>query len=33
VVITLTATESVPGPGQQPQSFTLTSSIRLRNIN
>jgi len=33
VVITLTATESVPGPGQQPQSFTLTSSIRLRNLN
>ncbi len=33
IVITLVATESVPGPGQQPQSFTLTSSIRLRNLN
>lgn len=33
VVITLTATESVPGPSQQPQSFTLTSSVRLRNLN
>ncbi len=33
IVITLVATESVPGPGQQPQSFTLTSSVRLRNLN
>jgi prepilin-type N-terminal cleavage/methylation domain-containing protein len=32
VVITIVATESVPGPGQQPQSFTLTSSVRLRNL-
>ena len=32
VVITVVATESVPGPGQQPQSFTLTSSVRLRNL-
>jgi prepilin-type N-terminal cleavage/methylation domain-containing protein len=32
VVITLVATESVPIPGQQPQIFTLTSSVRLRNI-
>jgi prepilin-type N-terminal cleavage/methylation domain-containing protein len=33
VTITLVATESVPIPGQQPQIFTLTSSVRLRNIN
>jgi type II secretion system protein J len=33
VVITLAAEESVPIPGQQPQRFTLTSSVRLRNIN
>lgn len=32
VVITLVATETVPGPGQQPQSITLTSSVRLRNM-
>ena len=32
VVITLVATESVPGPGVQPQSYTLTSSVRLRNV-
>jgi type IV pilus assembly protein PilW len=33
VVITLVAEESVPIPGQQPQRLTLTSSVRLRNIN
>jgi hypothetical protein len=33
IVITIGATESVPGPGQQPQSITLTSSVRLRNLN
>lgn len=36
IVITIQATESVQGvliPGQQPQSITLTSSVRLRNIN
>jgi prepilin-type N-terminal cleavage/methylation domain-containing protein len=32
IVITIVATESVPGPGQQPQSITLTSSVRLRNL-
>lgn len=31
VVITLTATENVPGP--QPQTYTLTSNVRLRNLN
>lgn len=31
VVITLTATENVPG--QQPQIYTLTSDVRLRNLN
>jgi type II secretory pathway pseudopilin PulG len=31
VVITLTATENVPG--QQPQIYTLTSNVRLRNLN
>jgi type IV pilus assembly protein PilW len=30
VVITLTAREDVPG--QQPQTYTLTSSVRLRNL-
>ncbi len=30
VVVTLTATEDVPG--QQPQTYTLTSSVRLRNL-
>jgi prepilin-type N-terminal cleavage/methylation domain-containing protein len=33
IVVTLVAAESVPIPGQQPQRFTLTSSVRLRNIN
>jgi prepilin-type N-terminal cleavage/methylation domain-containing protein len=33
IVITLVATQSVPGPVQQSQSFTLTSSVRLRNLN
>jgi prepilin-type N-terminal cleavage/methylation domain-containing protein len=33
VVITLTARETVPIPGQQAQSYTLTSSVRLRNLN
>jgi prepilin-type N-terminal cleavage/methylation domain-containing protein len=33
VVITLVATEAVPGPGQAPQTFTLTQSVRLRNRN
>jgi len=36
VVVTLVATEDVQGvrvPGQQAQSITLTSSVRLRNIN
>jgi hypothetical protein len=33
IVVTLVAQESVPGPGQKPQSFTLTSSVRLRNPN
>ncbi len=32
IVVTLTARERVPGPGQQPQSYTLTSSVRLRNL-
>jgi len=32
VVITLTATENVPGQ-QQPQTYTLTSNVRLRNLN
>jgi len=32
VVVTLTAKESVPGPGEQPQIYTLTSSVRLRNL-
>ncbi len=31
VLITLTATEVVPG--QQPQTYTLTSSVRIRNPN
>jgi hypothetical protein len=31
IVITLTATENVPG--QQPQTYTLTSNVRLRNLN
>ena len=31
VVITLTARETVPG--QQPQTYTLTSDLRLRNLN
>ena len=31
VVITLTATENVPA--QQPQTYTLTSNVRLRNLN
>jgi type II secretory pathway pseudopilin PulG len=30
VVVTLTATEVVPG--QQPQTYTLTSNVRLRNL-
>lgn len=30
VVVTLTATEDVPG--HQPQTYTLTSSVRLRNL-
>lgn len=33
IVVTLVAAEAVPIPGQQPQRFTLTSSVRLRNIN
>jgi prepilin-type N-terminal cleavage/methylation domain-containing protein len=33
IVITVVATEGVPGPGQPPQSITLTSSVRLRNLN
>jgi prepilin-type N-terminal cleavage/methylation domain-containing protein len=35
IVITIVATETVRGvtvPGQQPQSITLTSSVRLRNL-
>jgi prepilin-type N-terminal cleavage/methylation domain-containing protein len=30
VVVTLTATEDIPG--QQPQTYTLTSNVRLRNL-
>lgn len=33
VLITLQSTENVPGPGQPPQTFTLTQSVRLRNLN
>jgi type IV pilus assembly protein PilW len=33
IVVTLVASESVPIPGLQAQRFTLTSSVRLRNIN
>lgn len=30
IVVTLTATENIPG--QQPQTYTLTSNVRLRNL-
>jgi hypothetical protein len=33
VVITLIGQEAVPGPGQLPQTFTLTETVRLRNLN
>jgi prepilin-type N-terminal cleavage/methylation domain-containing protein len=33
IVITLTALEGVPVPGQAAQSYTLTASVRLRNLN
>lgn len=33
VLITLQSTEKVPGPGQLAQTFTLTQSVRLRNLN
>ena len=32
VVVTLVARESAPLPGREPQSITLTSSVRLRNL-
>jgi Tfp pilus assembly protein PilW len=33
VIIALIGQETVPGPGQLPQTFTLTQTVRLRNLN